>query len=245
MKIDYYKNEMKEVADIAGITKQGIMRSVRNFFIGAFVTFVPLKSSTVHFYKSTDKVRPLMGSFVEFAEHNKPADTYKMSTDSFLNALNENIKRARNIPRMPKPNLYTDVSQTRYEGSPKFLENYLSGVLKGKSQAFCNAQDKYNINAAFLISIANHESGHGTSPIAKSLNNIGGMRTSNGYIRYNSVEACIDSIASNLQRNYVAQGLKTPPKIGKKYCESDNWSESVVALMREIHRGTQCNIYRY
>ena len=150
-----------------------------------------------------------------------------------------------NWPKMPKPHLHMDISKTKYEGNPQFLETFLSGVLKGKSQAFYNAQEKYGINATFLIGIANQESGYGSSAVARRCNNIGGMRTSNGYIKYKSVEECIDSIASNLQRNYVRRGLTTPPQIGKKYCETEAWPKAIVSQMKKIHNASQCQVFRY
>jgi beta-N-acetylglucosaminidase len=241
-----YQNEQKEFIKVLGITQKRVINTTRKVLAGVFVTFVPLKSSTVKIFEQPQKPIRLASNIVDFIEQNKPTDTFTLSADSFLTAIRNNMNRIQlNMPRMQEPSLYMDISKTRYDGDPQFLETFLHGVLSWKSQAFYNAQNKYNINAAVLIGIANQESGYGSSSVAKRLNNIGGMRTKKGYIKYDSVEECIDSIASNLQRNYVKRGLKTPPKIGKKYCETDTWSQAVVSQMRNIHRRTQCSIYYF
>ena len=206
------------------------------------VAAVPLKSTQTKYISHSIKNIPQTTNLIELLNiRNAPISSFIDSAIATYKPRNLNV----NSPIVPKPSLNMDISTTRYEGNPKFLEAHLLGVLSGKSQAFYNAQEKYGINATFLIGIANQESGYGLSAVAKKYNNIGGMRTSKGYIKYKSVEECIDSIASNLQRNYVQKGLKTPPQIGKKYCETAAWPKAIVSQMNKIHQNSKCQVFGF
>lgn len=219
-----------------------IKTGIKTTVLAAVAATMPLKSNPTKYLRPTTMQGIYETDIVTFLhKQNAPLESL---VDSIIQA-NKPKDISLRFPKVPNPSLNMDISATRYEGDPKFLETHLSGVLKGKSQAFCKAQDKYGINATFLIGIANQESGYGKSAVAKRCNNIGGMRTSKGYIKYDSVEECIDSIASNIQRNYVKKGLKTPPQIGKKYCETAAWPKAIVAQMKKIHRNSQCKIFRY
>ncbi|MBC5995859.1 hypothetical protein EAI30_00365 [Romboutsia ilealis] len=59
----------------------------------------------------------------------------------------------------------------------KYLNNNTSSnsILRNKGAEFIQAQEKYGVNASFMIGIAMNESGKGTSSIALSKNNIFGL----------------------------------------------------------------------
>jgi len=115
--------------------------------------------------------------------------------------------------------LQTNVT-TPYTGTAADLNAKLGGVLAGKGQVFLNAQQQYGINAAVLASICMHESANGSSPLARSKNNVGGVRIagSTEFRTYGSVDECILHIAEFLKRSYINQGLTTIAQIGAKYC---------------------------
>ena len=110
---------------------------------------------------------------------------------------------------------------TRYSGTVDDLNKKLAnrGVLAGKAATFIKAQEQYGINAAFLAAICINESG-GTSKMAKSQNNVGGVRIpgKKEFKTYDSVDACIMDIASFLKKGYINKGLTTISQIGAKYC---------------------------
>ena len=120
------------------------------------------------------------------------------------------------------------------------------GVLEGKGQAFLDAEKKYGINASVLIAIAIHESGNGKSNHAKKRNNIAGIRIagSKQFRKFNSVNECIDHLASLLKRNYVNKGYTQLYQINAKYCPaSDNtdyahtnssWAKRVDNIAQEV-----------
>lgn len=97
------------------------------------------------------------------------------------------------------------------------LNGKLGGVLKGHGDDFIRAGERYGIDPAFIAAIAMHETGNGTSSIARNKNNVGGMMGKNGAMTFSSVEEGIDAMASNLYRLYIKEGLTTPEAIQRKY----------------------------
>ena len=101
------------------------------------------------------------------------------------------------------------------------LNAQLGGTLAGKGKAFVDAGKLHNIDPAFLAAVAMHETGNGTSNASKTKNNVGGMmKSSGGLMTFTSINEGITSMASNLRRLYVNQGLVTVDAIQKKYAPS-------------------------
>lgn len=99
------------------------------------------------------------------------------------------------------------------------LDAKLGGVLKGKGAQIAFAGEKYGINPAVLAAIMMHETGNGTSDAATNKNNVGGMMKSDGsgLMSFDSIDAGIDAMASNLDRNYVDKGITTLSGVQQKY----------------------------
>ena len=59
-----------------------------------------------------------------------------------------------------------------------YIENKMpaDSVMQGMGEALIKAQDKYNLNAMFMLAFAAHESKNGTSKKAKDLKNIFNLR---------------------------------------------------------------------
>lgn len=113
----------------------------------------------------------------------------------------------------------------KYNGTAEQLNKQLNkknGVLKNKGQVFLDAQEKYGVNAAILASIAIHETGYGTSNLAKTKNNVGGIRKGSGFKSYSSVDECIMDMARLLKQNYADKGLVTIAQVQQKYCPTSD-----------------------
>ena len=132
------------------------------------------------------------------------------------------------------PTLSMDVSRVKYNGTAEHLNQFLGGVLRGKGKAFCKAQEKYGINAVFLLAIAKHESGNGTSKIARERCNVAGMKGKNGWMRFSSVEECIDKMAKNIKENYVDENKKTISQINRKYAKDTKWGTKILGFIKEV-----------
>lgn len=139
---------------------------------------------------------------------------FDLATDIFTPSANNAI--AKNYG-----NYTYDISQ-KFEGSAEDIDKHLEGKLAGKGKKLMELQEKYGVSASVLAAIAMNESARGTSDGAVYLNNVGGVMTaSSNYTKlakFDSVDDCLESMASNLRRNYINEGLKTISQVHEKYC---------------------------
>lgn len=99
------------------------------------------------------------------------------------------------------------------------LNQHLGGVLNGKGQMIIDTAKKYGVDPRLVAGVIMTESVGGTSHMAQTKNNVMGLFDSraNTYRTFNSPDASVDFGVRNLAKNYLAQGLDTPEKIGAKY----------------------------
>lgn len=91
----------------------------------------------------------------------------------------------------------------------------LGTALEGIGETVWNIEQEHNINGLLLLSVARSESGLGSSQMAKTKNNLFGMRVSSGYISYASKKESMEAFASLMNRGYANMTLN---QIAKKYC---------------------------
>lgn len=91
----------------------------------------------------------------------------------------------------------------------------LGTALEGMGETVWNIEQEHNINGLLLLSVARSESGLGSSQMAKTKNNLFGMRVSSGYISYASKKESMEAFASLMNRVYANMTLN---QIAKKYC---------------------------
>lgn len=117
--------------------------------------------------------------------------------------------------------------------------------LIGKGKYFIEMQDKYNINALFMLSAAMHESAYGMSANAQTKNNLFGIRVYDGSPHEGTVyaqpEGSIDAFAREyMNRNYAnpngayangaAPGNKTTG-FNVSYASDPTWGSKVAGHM--------------
>ena len=219
--------------------------TIKNIALASTVLLTPLKSSNIQ--QPTINIGK---NIIEKTDWTKPVwnnNTVNYYIPNFvLKKCNEHeTQKTLNHIKVPKPHVNLDISKTKYSGHPEFLNTFLGGVLKGKAKQFIKAQEKYGINATFLIGVANQESGNGLSGYARNRNNIAGMRGKDGYMYFSSVNECIDKMAANLKKNYIDKGYKTIAQINKKYAESTEWTEHVITRMNPMYKASKCKIYEF
>lgn len=119
------------------------------------------------------------------------------------------------------------------------INKHLKGVLENKGEQFKEAEEKYNINACFLVAVAIFESANGTSNKAKTRKNCFGLRGKS----FNTVDEGIDYTAMILTSPtgyYYGRKKYTIEKIGNTYAPTwDNpgnkkWIPSVISLMKKM-----------
>ena len=113
------------------------------------------------------------------------------------------------------------------------------------AQAFKDAEDKYNVNACFLISLTKHESGYGRNALSKKYN-ISSFKNTNGtWKEFNSYMDCIDFTARCIDKYYLTPGsiyYKGPGinQVRKSYCpDGSKWDQSINSI---IYRDFKINI---
>lgn len=119
------------------------------------------------------------------------------------------------------------------------IDSHLKGVLAGKGKCFKDAEQKYHVNAVFLVAIAIFESGNGTSAMARRRNNCFGLLGR----RFKSVEECIDYTAKLIssekgcyygRRRYTIHGISRIYAPTWHHPGNRRWPSSVVAIMNKI-----------
>lgn len=92
-----------------------------------------------------------------------------------------------------------------------YLNNLVSeSAMKGHGQDFVNAQNNYGVNSLLLYAMALHESGNGTSTLAKSYNNLFGWGAYDSSVssakKYSSISECVAAQAGDNLSNYMDIG---------------------------------------
>lgn len=121
-------------------------------------------------------------------------------------------------------------------------------VLKNTGKYFVKAQNKYGVNASYMIGIAMNESGRGTSKLAKEKNNIFGINAKDASPedakKFASIEVCIDEFAKEWMSNRYLNPKSTNyygSNVGNKnlgnnvkYASDPFWGEKAASFMNEI-----------
>ena len=135
-----------------------------------------------------------------------------------------------------------NVTKHLFAGTAADLNKYLEGTkMAGQGEAFLKAQEKYGVNALFLMGIVSYESGYGAEPARdkdgsiKRYNVAGLKKRGGGYQNNASYEACIDSLGSALKRLYFRNGKVTVERIRRTYCPGNaKWTGEVSDEMKKI-----------
>ena len=118
------------------------------------------------------------------------------------------------------------------------LNRSLTSDLTGYGASFANYAIAYGVDPYLALAITLHETGctWNCSTLVKECNNVGGMKGSGcgAYGRFDSLDAGIEAMISNLSRNYVSKGLTTPEAIGPRYAMSDTWASKINSYIEQI-----------
>lgn len=131
----------------------------------------------------------------------------------------------------------TDIRQIS-EVTAEDINKHLNGVLAGKGEVFLKAQEEHGVNAIFLASVAVVESGNGRSKMARSHNNVFGMKGKT----FKNVDDCIMHAGYLFAESpyYMKRGKYTIHQIQKVYAPNydaatnKTWSAQVVTVANRI-----------
>ncbi len=124
--------------------------------------------------------------------------------------------------------------------------------MKGTGDALVRAEEETGVNALVLAAIAAHESGFGSSKIARDKNNLFGFGAYDGSayesaIAYASVDEGILDVANFLDRNYLSRSGRhyngdNLQAINIRYAPyTPAWSRKVANIMRSIVQSIEEN----
>lgn len=109
--------------------------------------------------------------------------------------------------------------------------------LHGIGQALQDGEEDTSVNGLFVLAIIAHESGWGSSRLARECNNLGGITGLNGYRSFENRDECIAYMFDLLSRRYIAQGRDTIEEISRAYCvPPEHWAKSVNRIMGDLIR---------
>lgn len=134
---------------------------------------------------------------------------------------------------------------TKFQGTVTDLNFILKDTkLKGLGKNFLQAQEKYGVNALFMIAIAQKESAWGKFTPEKNPYNFAGL----GIKNIKSFADCVDKLAQTLSgKNYfqAQPSKKTPSKIAPTYCppKAAIWSTDVTTYMNNYRKRLLSEVY--
>lgn len=119
--------------------------------------------------------------------------------------------------------------------------------LAGLGANFIQAEIDHGVNAFFLLALAIHESGWGTSAIARDKNNLFGFGAFDNSpyksaIYFSTKGECIDKVAKHLSINYFDPNGKhfsggyTLKHVNKKYASDELWSVNISKSIDKFNR---------
>ena len=109
-------------------------------------------------------------------------------------------------------------------------------ALYNDAKAYVKAEEKYHVNAVFLMGIAAHESAWGTSRRAREDNNLTGYGVTSDHakgINKSTKEAGLLATAETLHEKYLTSGGSyyvgtSAAAVNKHYCVGGEWAAAVV-----------------
>ncbi len=118
------------------------------------------------------------------------------------------------------------------------LNNKLGGVLAGKGELITDTSLKLKVDPFVAAAIMMHETGNGTSKIARTCNNVGGQKGSGcgSYQAFSNINTGITGMINNLYRNFYSRGLTTIDSIGPRYAESGAWPAKIHSYVNMLKR---------
>ena len=143
---------------------------------------------------------------------------------------------------------YANVNNVTHasNATPEELNRAINSSCKWMSQYNTNGQlgefyykmeQQYGINAYFAISVSISEVGaQDASNLARTKNNIYGLRNNNGWLTFSSYEDCIQYWFNTISKYYVEKrGLISVQSISNRYCGGDQtWIKNVSNYMYKL-----------
>lgn len=230
----------------AGGRTMAIDKSVAKKVDGLELSYYEVKNNSLYHYVYTANGKYEAYMTPGYPSFLQPGQKYynydgKAFTDASGKVAGTAYNYFQNISIRTKTN-YTAAELDRY------IANKLpaDSVMQGMGEALIKAQDKYNLNAMFMLAFAAHESKNGTSDKAKNLKNIYSLDlrdiNPSSYV-YASVEENLNAASETILEKYLkiggwfANGALIGNKahgMNAKYASDPYWGEGIAGHMNQI-----------
>ena len=162
----------------------------------------------------------------------KPMEEKVQTIKKQIKKFKEEIKKEEQT-RYFNPNDVSALSHITVADAKHMLEGT---ALYETAKAYVKAEEKYHVNAVFLMGIAAHESAWGTSRRAREDNNLTGYGVTSDHakgINKSTKEAGLLATAETLHEKYLTPGGSyyvgtSAAAVNKHYCVGGEWAAAVV-----------------
>ena len=198
-----------------------------NAIIGLGVSIFLLGASTIGTTPKTD-------SFKESDKDNTFTSSIKTTHESLIEKSEEMIVSGQQVKLgAGVSTVYDDMT---LEQLAEKIERNLNSTLTGKGYLIASYSLQQGVDPYLALAIMLHETGcaWSCSSLTQVNHNVGGMRGSNGYLYFATIDEGIRAFIDNLSRNYVRYGLTTAETMNSKYAENPNWHVAVNRYIEQI-----------
>ena len=223
-KDEQLREDLYELADLFGDENLRTIASKYVFGINHsdFETLLD-KNETIQLdqYLKNEKVLPI-----------KPMEEKVQTIKKQIKKFKEEIKKEEQT-RYFNPNDVSALSHITVADAKHMLEGT---ALYENAKSYVKAEEKYHVNAVFLMGIAAHESAWGTSRRAREDNNLTGYGVTSDHakgINKSTKEAGLLATAETLHEKYLTPGGNyyvgtSAAAVNKHYCVGGEWAAAVV-----------------
>ena len=223
-KDEQLREDLYELADLFG--DETLRRIASEYVFGInhpdFETLLD-KNETIQLdqYLKNEQILPI-----------KPMEEKIQTIKKQIKKFKEEIKKEEQT-RYFNPNDVSALSHITVADAKHMLEGT---ALYEDAKAYVKAEEKYHVNAVFLMGIAAHESAWGTSRRAREDNNLTGYGVTSDHakgINKSTKEAGLLATAETLHEKYLTPGGSyyvgtSAAAVNKHYCVGGEWAAAVV-----------------
>lgn len=198
-----------------------------NAIIGLGVSIFLLGASTIGTTPKTDSLK-------ESDKDNIFTSSIKTTHESLIEKSEEMIVSGQQVKLgAGVSTVYDDMT---LEQLAEKIERNLNSTLTGKGYLIASYSLQQGVDPYLALAIMLHETGcaWSCSTLTQVNHNVGGMRGSNGYLYFATIDEGIKAFIDNLSRNYVRYGLTTAETMNSKYAENPNWHVAVNRYIEQI-----------
>ena len=185
---------------------------------------------------------------VKYKENEGYLPNEKLTSESITPKIKEKNRIARIKDSLKKDMDLTEptgLTLSDYKTMLGYNKSDKNSIFADNVEYFYNAEQKYGVNGIFIAAIGIHESGWGTSYLAKEKKNLFGYKAYdrdpiNSAQDFESYEDAINTVAQALSKNYLTPSGsfyygKTMEAVNTKYASDSAWHEKVYSYMEYLY----------